>query len=72
MCIRDRVTVSQTILRQSRKTFLVSDHTKFARTAPARIASLADVDVFFTDNPLPRELVQSCRDWDTEVSIAED
>ena len=66
------VTVSQTILRQSRKTFLVSDHTKFARTAPARIASLADVDVFFTDSPLPRELVQSCRDWGTEVRIAEE
>ncbi len=64
------VTVSQTILRQSRKTFLVADHTKFARTAPARIASLSDVDVFFTDRPLPANLGPTCADWGTAVELA--
>jgi len=63
------VTVSQTILRQSRKTFLVADHTKFARSAPARIASLADLDTLFTDAPLPAPLAQSCRSWGTRVVI---
>lgn len=61
------VAVSQTILRQSRKTFLVSDHTKFARSAPARIASLADIDVFFTDVPLPPDLASTCESWGTRV-----
>lgn len=61
------VSVSQTILRQSRKTYLVADHTKFSRSAPARIASLADVDVFFTDKSLPADLSAACDGWGTQV-----
>ncbi|MDA7424806.1 DeoR/GlpR family DNA-binding transcription regulator [Thalassococcus lentus] len=61
------VSVSQTILRQSRKTFLVADHTKFARSAPARIGSLADVDTVFTDTALPPGLAQACDGWGTRV-----
>jgi DeoR family glycerol-3-phosphate regulon repressor len=61
------VSVSQAILRQSRKTFLVSDHTKFSRSAPARIASLADLDAFFTDAPLPPGLATACQSWGTRV-----
>ncbi|MHA6263278.1 DeoR/GlpR family DNA-binding transcription regulator [Arenibacterium sp. CAU 1754] len=61
------VSVSQTILRQSRKNLLVADHTKFARSAPARIASLADVDAFFTDQSLPADLTTACQEWGTQV-----
>ncbi len=61
------VSVSQTILRQSRTTFLVSDHTKFSRGAPVRIASLADIDAFFTDKPLPADLEKTCEGWGTRV-----
>lgn len=64
------VSVSQAILRQSRKTFLVADQTKFARKAPARIASLADLDMFFTDQPLAPELAAACEGWGTQVEIA--
>jgi DeoR family glycerol-3-phosphate regulon repressor len=64
------VNVSQTILRQSRKTFLVADHTKFARSAPARIASMADLDGVFTDRPLPPDLAAACEGWGTEVVCA--
>ena len=63
------VSVSQTILRQSRQTYLVADHTKFTRTAPARIASLSDLDVFFTDTALPEGLDPACESWGTEVVI---
>lgn len=63
------VNVSRTILRQARKTYLVADHTKFTRTAPARIASLGDVDAFFTDKPLPASLAEACRAWGTEVVV---
>ena len=65
------VSVSQAILRQSRRSFLVADHSKFKRSAPARIASMADVDVFFTDRPVPESLGQSCADWGTEVVAAQ-
>ena len=64
------VSVSQAILRNTRKTLLVADHTKFSRSAPARIASLADVDTFFTDRALPGPLGAECAAWGTEVAIA--
>lgn len=65
------VGVSQAILRQSRKTYLVSDGSKFQRNAPARIGSLADLDAFFTDRPLPRDLQEKCERWGTEVIVAQ-
>jgi DeoR family glycerol-3-phosphate regulon repressor len=64
------VSVSQTIIRQSRKTFLVADQTKFTRSAPARIASLADLDAMITDHPLPADLADACANWGTRVIVA--
>lgn len=63
------VHVSQTIIRQARKTYLVADHSKFTRSAPARIASLAAIDVFFTDLALDAELLARCREWGTDVRV---
>ncbi|OSP56021.1 DeoR/GlpR family DNA-binding transcription regulator [Pseudoruegeria sp. SK021] len=63
------VGVSQTIIRQSRQTFLVADHSKFSRSAPARIASLADLDAIFTDRPLPGDLAERCREWGVAVRV---
>jgi len=54
------VSVSQSILRRSRKVCLVADHTKFSRSAPAKIGSLRDVDLFVTDAPLPVQTQQVC------------
>ena len=65
------VSVSQSILRQSRKTILVTDHTKFSRNAPARIASLTDIDTFVTDRPLPADLAAACERWNTHIIVAE-
>jgi DeoR family glycerol-3-phosphate regulon repressor len=64
------VSVSQTIVSQARRTFLVAAHSKFQRTAPVRIASLGEIDAFYTDRPLARSLAGQCRDWGTEVVIA--
>ncbi|MFN3525104.1 MAG: DeoR/GlpR family DNA-binding transcription regulator [Paracoccus sp. (in: a-proteobacteria)] len=61
------VGVSQTILRQSRRTFLVADHSKLKRSAPARIASLAELDCVFTDRLLPPDLARLCQGWDTRI-----
>ncbi|WP_149892963.1 DeoR/GlpR family DNA-binding transcription regulator [Roseibium aestuarii] len=66
------VGVSQTIIAQSRRVFLVADQSKFKRNAPARIASLQEVDALFMDHPLPAKLERKCRDWGVEVHIAED
>lgn len=65
------VGVNQAILAQSRRTILVADHSKLQRGAPARIASLAEVETVVTDRPLPPALAARCREWDTTVVVAE-
>ncbi|MCT8331121.1 DeoR/GlpR family DNA-binding transcription regulator [Albidovulum sediminis] len=64
------VRVSRAILRQARRSFLVTDHSKLGRSAPARIASLSEIDTVFTDRPLPADLDERCRQWSTRVVIA--
>lgn len=61
------VSVSRAILHRARETILVADHTKFARSAPARIGSLADVDLFVTDEAPPPEVTAACQGWSTKV-----
>lgn len=61
--------VNQTIIARARVATLVADTTKFERTAPVRIASLRDLDRFFTDAPLPSGLATACRGWATEVHV---
>ena len=63
--------VSQAVLRLSRQTIVVADHSKFARTAPVRIASLCDVDTLITDRAPPAALSERCRDWATDVVVAD-
>jgi len=63
------VNVSQRIINQARRVYLVADHNKFQRKAPARIGSLADIDHFFTDQPLPKTLAKACEEWGTTVSV---
>lgn len=64
------VGVSQTIIQRTRKTFLVADHSKFRRSAPARITSLAEIDTLFTDGPLSPSLAARCEEWNTRVVVA--
>ena len=66
----EEVGASQAILRQSRRTYLVADQSKFQRSAPARIASLSEIDTFFSDAPLPGPLSERCGQWATEVVIS--
>ncbi|WP_170348437.1 DeoR/GlpR family DNA-binding transcription regulator [Ruegeria atlantica] len=63
------VRVSQTIIAQARRTCVVADHSKFQRSAPARIASLSDVDVFYTDKALPNSLTKKCSEWRTQLKL---
>ena len=63
------VSVSQTILRQSRHALLVADASKFERQAPVRIGSLAQVDRMFTDAVLPKALQPKFNDWATQLVV---
>ncbi len=64
------VRVSRGIIRQSRQTFLVTDTSKLSRSAPVRIASLAQVDAVFVEAPLPEALAAQCTEWKTAVHVA--
>lgn len=64
------VRVSRAILAQARAAYVVADHLKLARAAPARIASLSKVDRLFTDAPLPPALASRLAAWGTRVEIA--
>lgn len=64
------VGVSQTILRHARKVFLVADHSKVERSAPARIGSLSDIDTCFTDQAFSEKLTAKCADWNTKIVVA--
>ena len=63
------VAVSRAVLRHARGRMLVADHTKFRRTAPARIASLADLGVFVSDRWPPGDLPQRCAGWGTAIDL---
>ena len=64
------VRVSKAIIQQSRQTYLVTDATKLTRSAPVRLASLAELDAIFTNRPLSSDLAQKCRDWNTAVHVS--
>ncbi len=64
------VRVSRAILGRARRSFLVTDHSKLGRSAPARIASLSEIDTLFTDQALPPALAAACHDWGTRVVVA--
>lgn len=64
------VRVSRAILGRARSRFLVTDRSKLGRSAPARIASLSEIDALFIDTALPEPLAAACRDWGTRVVVA--
>ncbi len=59
--------VNQTILDLARESYLAADASKFARKAPVRIASLADVARFYTDRAPPAAVAALCAEWGTVV-----
>ncbi|MEM6658215.1 MAG: DeoR/GlpR family DNA-binding transcription regulator [Pseudomonadota bacterium] len=63
------VHVSQKITAQARRIFLVADHSKFQRSAPARITSLSAIDTFYTDQAPPADLTSKCAEWQTGLRL---
>ena len=63
------VKVSQAIIHNARKAFLVSDHSKFERTAPVKIVSLTELDMFFTDKQPSVGVSKLCNEADVTIEI---
>ena len=66
----EEVRVSQQILRAARQVMVVADATKFARKAPVRIASVAEVDRLVTDRAPPAPFMAACRAAGVKVQLA--
>ncbi len=66
------VRVTQAVVRNARSTYLVADHSKFSRSAPVRIASLEDIDTFFTDRDPPKPVLRLCKLWKTRIEVTSD
>ncbi|MBO6508554.1 MAG: DeoR/GlpR transcriptional regulator [Roseibium sp.] len=66
----DEVSARQSILANSRKSYLVLDHSKFGRSAHVRGGKLSDVDAIFTDRPVPKAFLASLDGTKTRVFVA--
>jgi DeoR family glycerol-3-phosphate regulon repressor len=61
--------VAQAIIANARHVILVSDQTKFERTAPVRIGHLSQVDTFITDRCEIASIRRICEE--AEVHLVE-
>jgi DeoR family transcriptional regulator, glycerol-3-phosphate regulon repressor len=61
------VEISRAIVEHARKIILVSDSSKFSRSAPVRIAHLSEIDVFVTDRLPSLGIAQLCEQCDVKV-----
>lgn len=66
------VRVSRAIIQNARRTFLVADSSKLRRSAPVRIAGLAEMDAFFTDYLDSPKLRQLCLQNHVEINEVRD
>lgn len=65
------VSVARAMLENARTRILVSDASKFARTAPVRICNLSALDFVVTDRPPPPAFSEAAAAADTQILIAE-
>ena len=63
------VSVARAIVENARKVVLVSDGSKFERTAPVRICGLQAVDIFVTDRAPPEPFRAACARHGVELQI---
>lgn len=61
------VQVSRAIIENARRVLLVADSSKFARSAPVRIAHIGEVDLFVTDRLPSAEMRALCAEHGVEV-----
>jgi DeoR family glycerol-3-phosphate regulon repressor len=68
----EEVRATQTILAHARRTFLVADHTKFARRPMVEVGRLEQIDTFFTDRPPPPDIGALMERHGVKLELTED
>jgi len=64
------VRVTQAIIRHARSVILVADSMKLKRSAPVKVGTLADINIFVTDDGISPKFIEACRKNDVDVRIA--
>lgn len=64
------VRVSQAIIEQARKTYLVADSSKFGRNAMVRLGHVSQLDAVFTDKEPPARLKEALAGAGVDVHVA--
>lgn len=64
------VRVAQAIIRNSRRVFLATDHTKFGRNALVRLGHMNEIDAVFTDRAPPPEMRSIVEEAEVDLHIA--
>ena len=65
------VRTARAIIENSRKVFLVADHSKIGRNAMVRLGSIEEIDALFTDRQPPGELVEVLNRAEVELHVAD-
>ncbi len=63
------VYVARSIIENSRKVFLVTDHSKFSRNAMVKLGHIKEIDTLITDETPPEPLLDVIRNNDVELKI---
>ena len=61
------VAVARTILKNARTRILVTDTSKFERSAPVRICTLAELDYVVLDSTPPQEFIKAATRENTQI-----
>jgi len=65
------VRTARAIMENSRKVFLVTDHTKFGRSAMVRLGSVDELDAVFTDRQPPQALTERIARAEVDLFVAQ-
>jgi len=65
------VSVARAMIANARRVIVVSDHQKFARSAPVRICDLSRIDMFVTDRPPPIRFAEACEAHGVELVVTD-
>jgi DeoR family glycerol-3-phosphate regulon repressor len=66
------VRTARAIIENSRRVFLVTDHTKFGRSAMVRLGSIDEMSAVFTDQQPPQQLLDRIIRADVQLFVAQE
>ncbi len=66
------VYVARAIIENSRKIYLVADHSKFGRNAMVKLGHIKEIDTLITDKEPPEQLMEVLRNNDVALELAQE